>query len=373
MRIVVFGLTVSSSWGNGHATLWRGLARALARAGHAFTFFERDVPYYARHRDLRALEGAALHLYPRWEDVLPLARRALDQADCALVTSYCPDARAASELVLGSRVPVRGFYDLDTPVTLARRSAGEVVDYLGPDGLAGFDLVLSFTGGAALTSLHRDLGARRVVPLYGSVDPEVHHPVAPDPRFRADLSYLGTWAANRQEALDRLFLAPAELAPERTFIIGGSGYGPEFPWRSNIYYISHLPPPEHAAFYCSSPLTLNVTRGPMAAMGYCPSGRIFEAAACGAPVISDSWEGLDRFFEPGREILVARGAGDVLEALELGPARLANLGRAARRRALAEHTAAHRAEELLEAIRDTARPIGPPAGARADVHLQEGG
>jgi spore maturation protein CgeB len=367
MRIVVFGLTVSSSWGNGHATLWRGLARGLAAGGHRLVFFERDVPWYAEHRDLTALPGGRLHLYARFAEVRALALREVAEADAALVTSYCPDAVEATELLAASRVPVRAFYDMDTPVTLQRLDAGERVEYLPPRGLRDFDVAFSFTGGEALRALERRLGAPRALPLYGSVDPEVHRPVAAVPHYRADLSYLGTWAANRQEALERLFLAPARLRPERTVVIGGSMYGPDFPWGRNVNYVGHLPPSEHPAFFCSSPLTLNVTRGPMAAMGHCPSGRLFEAAACGTPVLTDPWRGLEEFFEAGREVLVARTTDDALAALDLGPERLARIGRAARERVLAEHTALRRAEELVEALRDAAarRPPAQPAAAAA--------
>lgn len=364
MTFVVFGLTISSSWGNGHATLWRGLARALASAGHRFVFFERDVPYYARHRDLSALPDGALHLYAAWDEATALARRELASADCAMVTSYCPDGVAASDLVLGSEVPVRAFYDMDTPVTLERARTGEEVEYIGPRGLGGFDLVLSFTGGAALDELRRAFGARRVRPLYGSVDPEVHRPMPPQPQYRADLSYLGTYAPSRQAALERFFLAPARLRPERTFVIGGSLYATTFPWRENVNYVNHLPPSEHPAFFCSSPLTLNVTRAPMAAMGCCPSGRLFESAACGTPVLTDTWGGLASFFEPGREILEARTTEDVLAALDLGPDELARIGRRARERVLAEHTAERRALELV-------RLVAEAAGARASAATEE--
>ncbi|HJX27323.1 MAG TPA: glycosyltransferase, partial [Thermoanaerobaculia bacterium] len=197
MKLVIFGLTLSSSWGNGHATIWRGLCRALARLGHQVVFFERDVPYYASQRDLTELPGTDLCLYPSWEEVLPRAQREMADADVAMVTSYCPDGIAATDLVLDADNPRRVFYDLDTPVTLARLEAGEPVPYIGPRGLSGFDLVLSYTGGAALTELSERLGARRVAPLYGSVDPEVHRPSAPLPQYQSDLSYLGTYAADR--------------------------------------------------------------------------------------------------------------------------------------------------------------------------------
>lgn len=349
--VVVFGLAMSSSWGNGHATQWRGIARALGRKGHRLVFFERDVPYYAKHRDLHSLEGGGeLVLYQDFADLLPRARRELAKADAALVTSYCPDGVAASELVLSTQGPARVFYDLDTPVTLEQRAAGHTVEYLPPQGLGDFDLVLSFTGGAALEALKTQLHARTVAPLYGCVDPQLHHPVPARSELKGDLSYLGTWAANRQQQVDTFLLQPARRLPRQKFVIGGSMYPADFPWRENVFYVPHVPPPDHPAFYCSSRLTLSVTRAPMAAMGYCPSARLFEAAACKVPVVSDVWDGLATFFEPGREILFARSADDVVEALSRPPAELARIGEAAYRRAMADHAADRRADELLALI-----------------------
>ena len=307
MRLVVFGLAVSSSWGNGHATLWRGLIGALARAGHEVAFFERDVPWYAENRDLDRLGGGAeLVLYPDWDAVLPRARAAVMRADVAMVTSFCPDGRLASDLVFEAAPGITAFYDMDTPVTLDRLAGGETVDYLPPQGLGDFDLVLSYTGGRALDLLRTRLGARRVAALYGHVDPRAHRPGRPDPAFAGDLSYLGTFAADRQAALEALFIAPARERPEKRFVLAGAGYPPDFPWTRNVFFVRHLPPPDHPAFFASSRLTLNVTRQAMAAMGFCPSGRLFEAAACGVPVLSDAWEGLEAFFSPGEEILTAR-------------------------------------------------------------------
>jgi spore maturation protein CgeB len=350
MKLVIFGLSVSSSWGNGHATLWRGLIRALARLGHRVVFYERDVPYYAEHRDLPELGDGELRLYRSWDEIHSQARADLDDADVGMVTSYCPDGVAAAELVGSSRTELRVFYDLDTPMTLVRLRGGEPVPYIGSGGLADFDLVLSYTGGSALTGLKDSLGARRVVPLYGSVDPLVHYPVQPAERYRADLSYLGTYAEDRQEALVRLMIDPARQLPDLRFLIGGAQYPAVFPWSDNIYFVRHLPPSEHAAFYCSSRLTLNVTRAPMAAMGYCPSGRLFEAAACGVPVLSDWWDGLSEFFEPQAEVLVATDSADVMAAMEATDHELARIGRAARERTLTSHTAEHRAGELVAAL-----------------------
>lgn len=349
MRLVVFGLTVSSSWGNGHATLWRALCRALAAMGHHVVFFERDVPYYAAHRDAADL-GCELVLHPGLAEATPRARRELEQADAAIVTSYCPDALAATALVLESRVATRAFYDLDTPVTLARLRAGEAVEYLPPSGLGDFDLVLSFTGGRALDELRTRLGAGRVAPLYGTVDPTVHRPVARSPELYADLSYLGTYAHDRQPAVEALFFDVARVRLARRFVLGGSMYPDGLRWPANVFWKPHVAPPDHPAFFSSSVLTLNVTRRAMTTFGFCPSGRLFEAAACGAPIVSDAWEGLDAFFEPDREILVARTTSDVCHALDCGRADLAAIAHAARKRVLAEHRSEVRAEQLVSLL-----------------------
>ena len=346
MRLVVFGLAVSSSWGNGHAALWRGLIRALHADGHTVTFFERDVPYYAEHRDLTELPGGGqLVLYRTWDVVK--ARRAADNSDVAIVTSYCPDAQAATDAVADSRTGLRCFYDLDAAVTLARLSAGETVDYLPEDGLRRFDLVLSYTGGDTLRELSSRLGARRVAPLYGWVDPEQHRPEEAERGERAALSYLGTYAADRQPVLDRLFLEPARRLPDRRFTLAGAMYPPDFPWTRNLYFLRHLLPAEHARFYASSRLTLNITRAAMAEAGWCPSGRLFEAAACGAPILSDTWRGLEDFYTPGSEILVAHDTDDALAALALPDEALAGVSRRARERTLDEHTAAHRVRTMM--------------------------
>jgi spore maturation protein CgeB len=358
MKIVVFGLTVSSSWGNGHATLWRGLIAALARRGVAVDFFERDVHYYAAHRDVsELLGGARLHLYSSWEDARMPARDALAEADVGMVTSYCPDGPQAAQLLTESAARMMVFYDLDTPVTLKSIANGARPAYLPADGLTAFDLVLSYTGGAALDALRTQLGARRVAPLYGHVDPAVHKPVPAQPHYRADLSYLGTYAADRQAALSALLIEPARHLPEQRFVIAGAQYPVDFPWSPNIYFVRHLPPAEHPALFASSRLTLNVTRSAMAAMGWCPSGRLFEAAACGCPVLSDDWEGLDAFFVPGREILVARNTEEAIAALSLSDAEVARLAEAARERTLEEHTSQHRADELLKMLDTALEPM----------------
>jgi len=354
MRFVIFGLSVSSAWGNGHATLWRGLLASLASAGHEVTFFERDTPYYAQHRDLTHGEGYRIVIYPSWPEVVETARTAARRADVAIMTSYQADADAAAEVVLeapGARV----FYDLDTPVTLDLLDRGEPVPYLPACGLGPFDLALSYTGGPALDALTSRLGARSVAPLYGSVDTRVHRPVAPRDVYACDLSYLGTYAVDRQEGVVRFFLDVAERLPDSKFVLGGPMYPEQMRRPPNVRCLPHVAPHDHPAFYCSSRATLNVTRGAMAKMGYCPSGRLFEAAACGVPIVSDTWPGLEAFFEPGRELLVVRSTDDVIDALETP---LGDLARRAYDRTLSEHTAQRRARELVELVRSIpSRPV----------------
>jgi len=278
-----------------------------------------------------------------------LAKSVVAESDAAVVTSYCPDALAASAVVLQSKA-AKVFYDLDTPVTLQNFRAQGSVDYIPHNGLEDFDLVLSYVGGRALKELQDLLGAKKVAPLYGSVDPDVHKPVSPSSHYHSDLSYLGTYAADRQSTLQNLFLDPAKRLPRRKFMLGGAQYPDDFPWNENVWFVEHVPPPEHPAFYSSSKATLNVTRSAMANFGYCPSGRLFEAGACATPVISDSWEGLSEFFEPGREILVASSADDVVHAIELGDEELRRLGKAARDKVFSAHTADHRSREFLQYV-----------------------
>lgn len=346
MKIVVFGLSISSSWGNGHATLWRGLVRSLTRRGWHVVFFEKDVPYYASTRDLFSIEGGQLILYLDWESAVSQARRHIADADIAMVTSYCPDGIAASELIFDTACPAKIFYDLDTPVTLSALEQGEALSYIGPRGLRDFDLVLSYTGGTALDLLRTRLGAGEVWPLFGHVDPTVHRPSAPKSHYAADLSYIGTYAADRQQSLVELLLDPARRRPDMRFVIAGAQYPEDFPWTENIFFVRHLPPEEHPAFYSSSRLTLNITRRAMADMGWCPSGRLFEAAACAAPILTDWWRGLDDFFTPGREILVSRNAEDATAALDMNDAELKRIAARARERVLDEHTSDRRAAEF---------------------------
>lgn len=370
MKIVIFGLSISSSWGNGHATLWRGLCKALNRLGHHVVFFESNRSYYEASRDWLPTGGTKLVLYDRWWSTRDRIVRHVMDADVAIVSSYCADAVAACEQIRDFPHVLSVFYDLDTPVTLATLQAREHVPYLGPDGLRDYDLVLSFTGGSALTQLQATLGARRVAPLYGHVDPELHRPVATVDRYRADLSYLGTYASDRQAVLERLFIAPARSRSALRFVMGGAQYPDSFPWSPNVYFVRHLPPDEHAAFFSSSRLTLNVTREAMARFGWCPSGRLFEAAACRTAILSDAWPGMSEFYEPGDQVLLADTTEAALTALDMSDARIEVIARRAYERTLDEHTSQHRARQLLAILENTAssnaRPMPVPRRAGSD-------
>ncbi len=347
MRFVIFGLTLSSSWGNGHATPLRAIIHSLHRRGHQVTFYEKDVPYYAAHRDLQSSRFCRLVLYQDWDAVRSEAIREARDSDVVLTTSYCPDGARINDEILELQGQVRAYYDLDAPVTLAHLRTGQIVEYIRPDQLREFDLVLSWTGGGALQELRETWGANFVRPLFGCVDPDVYTRQAVQDRFRCDLSYMGTYAADRQPKLDRLFLEPSRRLQERQFLIAGSLYPYGWSWGQNVTKLEHVAPVDHPAFYSSSRCTLNITRDDMAASGYCPSGRLFEAAACSTPIISDWFDGLNRFFSPGSEILLADSAEDVISAIQLRDDALEELARRARERTLDENTGAQRASELI--------------------------
>ncbi|HEU5362116.1 MAG TPA: glycosyltransferase [Gaiellaceae bacterium] len=332
MRTVWLGLSITSSWGNGHATNYRGLLAALARRGHEVLFLERDVPWYSANRDFRA---PFVRLY-RSVDELERWAEELRDADLVVVGSFVPDGCGVAEWVLATAGGLTAFWDIDTPVTAAKLARGDH-EYLSPDLVPRFDLYLSFTGGPFLGTI----GAERPVPFYCVADSRLYRPI--DAPLRFELGYLGTYSDDRQPKVEELLLAPARALPERQFAVAGPQYPEGIDWPGNVERLDSLPPGEHPAFYAAQRFTLNVTRADMVAAGWSPSVRLFEAAACGVPVISDWWEGLDAFFEPGREILIAEDADDVVRHLRIGDR---FVGRRARARVLAEHTADHRAAEL---------------------------
>ena len=364
LRIVILGLTITSSWGNGHATTFRGLVRELAARGHDVLFLERDQPWYADNRDLPKPPYGRTRLYHSLRDLQSRFASEIRDADLVVVGSFVPEGVAVGEWVTSRASGLTAFYDIDTPVTLARLARGQA-DYVSARLIPRYGLYLSFTGGPTLARIEGKYGARAARALYCGCDPSLYFP-QPRKRRRWDLGFLGTYSADRQPVLDELLLQPARQRPSRAFVVAGPQYPDTVAWPANVARIQHLPPDMHRAFYCAQRYTLNVTRADMVRAGWSPSVRLFEAAACGAPILSDAWQGLDSIFEVGREVLVVRQASDVLEVLEdLGEDERLALGRRARERVLRAHTAAHRAAELVGYARELLGSTRPrPAAGR---------
>ena len=362
MKLVVFGLSVTSSWGNGHATTYRALLGALARRQHRIVFFEKNEPWYASNRDLPLPAFCDLRLFERWDEALPAVRRELFDCDAAVLGSFFPPGIRAADEIAASRARVKVFYDIDTPVTLAKLRRGEN-QYVRPDQIRQFDLYLSFTGGPILEQLHREFGARMALPLYCSFDPSSYFPRPVWGRYQCDLGYMGTYAADRQQTLNRLLCVPAERLPQRKFRVAGPQYPATLKWPRNVERIIHLEPKLHADFYSSSRVTLNITRKPMIEAGYSPSVRLFEAAGYGAAIVSDYWPGLETFLKPGEEILIANQAADVVAYIEqMDDNALRRIGLNAQERVLQEHSSSTRAIEFEKYIAEAAR-IGSPVTA----------
>ena len=363
MKITVFGLTITSSWGNGHATPYRAIFRALHRMGHRIHFFEKDVPYYSSRRDFESCDYCDLTLYDDWSQV---RREALEEAadsDVVITASYLPDGALINDEILELERPLRVFYDLDTPVTLDGLKNGDVA-YLRPRQLAEFDLVLSFTGGPILEELELRHGVRMARPLFGCVDPDDYRRVPASTNFACDLSYMGTYAADRQAKVDELFLEPALRHHDRRFVLAGSLYPWAWQWPANVQRIEHIAPHDHPSFYSSSRITLNITRAEMARWGWCPSGRFFEAAACSTPLITDAWPGLKSFFDVDHEITVVATAADVERALARPDAELNRMATRARARTLEEHTGAVRAKQLIAYLEEARSATHQPLRTR---------
>jgi spore maturation protein CgeB len=340
MRVVLIGLSVTSSWGNGHATNYRALMKALVARGHDVLFLECDVPWYAAHRDLPDPPWGRTVLY---DSPAALPADEVRDADLVVVGSYVPDGVEVGAWVQRTARGTTAFYDIDTPVTLAALARGDCA-YLTPELMDGWDLYLSFTSGPLLDGI---AGGRA---FHCFVDPEAYPPL--DVPLRWDLGYLGTYSDDRQPQVEALLVEPARRRPDLRFVVAGPQYPDSIDWPANVERIEHLPPGEHPAFYAAQRLTLNVTRADMRAAGWSPSVRLFEAAACAVPVVSDTWEGLGSFFKPGEELYEAASADDVLRVLDgLDDATRRRVGTAARHRVLAEHTADHRVAQLEAWVR----------------------
>jgi nucleoside-diphosphate-sugar epimerase/spore maturation protein CgeB len=349
VKLVVLGLSLSSSWGNGHATTFRALLKAFAARGHDILFLERDVPWYRNNRDIADPDYCRLEFYGSQEELRHWSDE-IRNADAVIVGSYVPEGVEVARFVQRLARGITAFYDIDTPVTLAKLERRDF-EYLSADVIPGFDLYLSFTGGPTLQCIERQYGSPMARALYCSVDPDSYPPLGLPKKW--DLSYLGTYSDDRQPTLEKLLIEPARRLPHLKFCVAGPQYPDRIDWPANVERIDHLPPAEHAHFYAASRYTLNVTRADMIAAGWSPSVRLFEAASCATPVISDKWDGIDSLFAPEREIILASSSEEVVERLS-STADAADIGLAARDRIMAAHTAAHRAAELEQHIEDAA-------------------
>jgi spore maturation protein CgeB len=365
LEIVIIGLSITSSWGNGHATTYRALVKALSNHGHIVSFLERDLPWYREHRDLEESDYCRIGLY---ESLPELARRygeLIRDANLVILGSYVPDGIAIGEWITGRANGVTAFYDIDTPVTLTGLNANKV-EYISPGLIPRFNLYLSFSGGPALGIIEDLYSSPLARALYCSADLGMHSARTTAPQW--SLGYLGTYSEDRQRPLEQLLLIPAQRLQDHSFVIAGSKYPDTAGWPENVTRIAHLPPNKHSEFYGSQRYTLNVTRSDMKALGFSPSVRLFEAAACGTPLISDDWPGMETIFTPGKEILIATAPRDVVQILEEFPEdRRLSIAANARARLLKEHTPDHRAKQLeayyLEAAtyRESANSSARPA------------
>ena len=345
MNIVILGLSITSSWGNGHATTYRALVRALAARGHQVLFLERDSAWYADNRDLPEPTYCHARLYRSLDELQRQYAGDIEEADLVVVGSYVPEGIGVADLVLRTARGCRAFYDIDTPVTLAKVQNGGAT-YLERRQIPAFDLYLSFTGGPTLERLERKFRAQRARALYCSVDQEIYGQDARASRDY-DLGYLGTYSVDRQPTVEELLLQPARQWSDGRFVIAGAQYPDTLLVPRNVTRIVHLSPAEHRAFYNRLRFTLNVTRRDMIEAGYSPSVRLVEAAACGTPIITDEWRGLSTIFSPGHEVLIARHARDVMAYLhDLSEDERTAIGERARHRVLQSHTSTHRAMEL---------------------------
>lgn len=347
-EIIIFGLSLSSSWGNGHATTFRALLRGLHAGGRRVLFLERRQPWYLDNQDLPDPDFCDLEFY---DDIAQVTARHADRlarAGAVIVGSYVPDGQALIDAL--DRMPLRQlcFYDIDTPVTLDMLARGDE-QHLARRQVPLFDCYLSFSGGRVLDRLRDDWGARHPVALYCSVDADAYRPM--DVPVRWDLGYLGTYSPDRQPGLEALLIEPARRLPQMRFVVAGSMFPGDIDWPDNVDRIDHLPPKCHAEFYNAQRFTLNITRAAMRALGWSPSVRLFEAAACGTPIISDRWPGLTDLLPEGRAVILADKSADVVVALsDTDAANRQAMADHARSIILAEHTGRARARDLIHAL-----------------------
>lgn len=366
--IAFFGSSLVSAYWNGAATYYRGIIRNLAARGHRITFYEPDAFERQQHRDIPDPEWAKVVVYPATESE---ARRMLDQARGADIVVKASGVGVFDELLEAAVLDIRKpgglaiFWDVDAPATLDRMET-DPADPFRPL-VPRYDFVFTYGGGDPVVEAYKRFGARECVPIYNALDPATHHPVEPDPRFEGDLGFLGNRLPDREARVEEFFLKAAALAPGRRFLLGGNGWGDK-PMPANVQYLGHVYTRDHNAFNCTPLAVLNISRESMARYGFSPATRVFEAAGAGACLITDAWEGIEMFLEPDWEVLVAADGEEVAERLRrlnLEDAR--RIGRAAKRRILAEHTYAHRAAQI-ESILGLQPPTG--TGARISAGLE---
>ena len=358
LNIVVIGLSVTSSWGNGHATTYRALLSALAARGHTVSFLERDVPWYRDHRDFTKPDGWTVHLYQSLQELPHRHGQLVEDADLVIIGSYVPDGIAIANWATSHARGITAFYDIDTPVTLAGLEQG--LDYLSPAMIPRFDIYLSFSGGPALTMIEDIYGSPMARVLYCSADVELYQPQQAPGRW--SLGYLGTYSADRQPQLESLLIEPARALPGERMVVAGAQYPDDIVWPDNVERLEHVAQHQHAAFFAAQRFTLNVTRADMRALGFSPSVRLFEAAACGTPILSDHWPGLETIFAPNSELLVVSSPRDVTEILEKMPDETRrSIAERGRRRVLRDHTPDHRALQLEDYYREALARRSRPA------------
>jgi spore maturation protein CgeB len=364
LNIAFFGSSLVSAFWNGAATYYRGIIRALDARGHRVTFYEPDAFERQQHRDIPDPDWARVVVYPADEHGVLRALEAARGADLIVKAS---GVGVFDELLESAVLEIKGpnslavFWDVDAPATLDRMEShpSDPFRFLVPR----YDLVLTYGGGDPVVDAYRRFGARECVPVYNALDPTTHHPVKPDPIFEGDLGFLGNRLPDREARVEDFFLKAAALAPERRFLLGGSGWGDK-PLPGNVKYLGHVYTRDHNAFNCTPLAVLNISRESMARYGFSPATRVFEAAGAGACLITDDWEGIELFLDPGWEVLVARGGEEVAERLrELTPERARQVGEAARRRVLAEHTYAHRAAQVETILGLASQSGAVPRGA----------
>ncbi|WP_066780735.1 CgeB family protein [Sphingomonas sp. CCH5-D11] len=359
MKIAFYGSSLLSSYWNGAATYYRGILKALAAHDHQITFYEPDAFDRQQNRDIDPPEYATSVVYPATEEGLRSVLAEAHKADVVVKASGVGvfDAELIAGIVEHARPnALKIFWDVDAAATLDEIRADP--NHPVRAALPHLDMVLTYGGGPPVVEAYEALGAARCIPVYNAVDPDTHHPVAPDDRFACDLAFLGNRLPDREARVEQFFLAAAAALPERQFLIGGSGWHDKH-MPANVRHLGHVGTADHNAFNCTPIAVLNIARDSMAAVGFSPATRVFEAAGAGACLITDYWEGIEQFLIPGEEVLVARTGQDVADLLaDLTPERARAIGEAARKRVLAHHTyelRARQVDELFRAHAETAK------------------